>query len=162
MPYPSLQGLPQGASITGVTDYDIQKVEWNKYELSIGVTVCFLQLPSVVFTTNKADQNGMPIYAVMWNSFSRVVASNEKATGNPSVNMNPETVSSLPSEIKIPLTSQESWNEFLLRDGNTLRGRSILTQLRQVLNQFDNLGMPIFSVNAQTVIDVQLTEKSRE
>ncbi len=33
MPFPQMQGLPEGASITGLLDYDIHKVEWNKYEL---------------------------------------------------------------------------------------------------------------------------------
>ena len=160
MPYPSVPGVPQGASITGVIDYDIQKVEWNKYELASGLTICFLQLPSVVFTTNKTDQNGMPVYAVFWNNFSRVVASNEKMTGNASVNVTPESLAKLPTEIRTPLTSQEPWNEFLLRDGNTLRGRSILIQLRQIPNQFDALGMPAFTVNAQTVIDVQVTTRN--
>jgi len=76
LPYPSLSGLPQNASITGVIDYDVQKIEWNEYELSSGVTVCFLQLPATIFTTNKNDEKGIPIYAVMWNNLSRVVASN--------------------------------------------------------------------------------------
>ena len=69
MPYPSLPGLPEGATVNGVIDYDIKKVEWNKYQLKSGLTVCFLALPQMVFTTNKVDPNGSPIYGISWSTF---------------------------------------------------------------------------------------------
>ena len=57
MPFPQIQGLPEGASITGLLDYDIYKVEWNKYELKSGVTVCFLREPQI-FTPNRLNPTG--------------------------------------------------------------------------------------------------------
>ncbi len=160
MPFPALPGLPPNTTVTGVVDYDIQKVEWNKYELNNGATVCFLQVPLVVFATNRTDPRGVAVYGILWNNFSRVVAP-EGLTGNPSPQMTPDQIMRLAFEPVTPLTNQEPWNEFLLRDGHTIRGRAILTQLRHVIGHFDNSGMPIYSVYAQTVVDVQVTDKRR-
>ena len=60
MPFPTVAGLPQGATITEVIDYDIQKVDWNRYELDNGITVCFIQLPLTVFATDRTDSEAYP------------------------------------------------------------------------------------------------------
>jgi len=161
MPYPSLPGLPEGASVSGVIDYDIKKVEWNKYELKSGLTVCFLALPQMVFTTNKVDPNGAPIYGISWSTFLTRVIASEKETGAPTI-YNPQTdFGKVPSLLEETLTNSEPWNEFYLKDGHTLRARSVVTQIRRLVKSFDPLNMPIFSIMSQQIVDIVLTERDK-
>jgi len=159
MPFPQMQGLPEGASITGLLDYDIHKIEWNKYELKSGVTVCFLGMPQI-FTTNKLNPNGIPVYCVTWNSQTRVVAS-EKETGNSTMTNTPVDWTKLQSTLEETLTNSEPWNEYYLKDGHTLRARSVVTQIRRITGQFDQTNLPIFAVIAQQIVDVVPTERSK-
>ncbi|MHB1909070.1 MAG: hypothetical protein ACYCQJ_09420 [Nitrososphaerales archaeon] len=156
MPYPSIGGLPPGSMLTGIVDYDIEEVEWNKYELDDGITLCFLALPVVVFSTNQT-QNSMPVYTIIWNNMIRVVT-DESHTGNPTAPVNPQQASTIPFDVVTPLTTNEPWNVFKLRDGHVLRSRTVASQIRRIRDSYDNLNMPMFGVISQTVIDVQNAE----
>ena len=162
MPFPNLPGLPEGTVVNGVIDYDIKKVEWNKYELRSGLTVCFLALPQMVFTTNKVDPNGTPVYGISWSTFLTRVIAQERETGAATVYNAQTDFTKVPSVLEETLTSSEPWNEFYMKDGHTLRARSVVTQIRRLVGTYDPLNMPVFSVMSQQVVDIVLTEREPE
>ena len=162
MPYPSFPGMPPGKSITGTVDYDIKKLEWNKYEFGDGVTLCVVSIPQVVFSTNAVDQKGVPVFVVTWNTITRSIVP-ENSMGEPStIVMTPEQMSKATSKEVRPLISQEPWNEFVLKDGHTLRGKIVVTEIRRMTTGFDQMGMPMFSISAQNVLGVSLTEMEND
>ena len=158
MPYPPIAGLPPGKQITGIVDYDNVKVEWNRYELSNGITLCLTALPLAIFATDMTDAKGMPAYIITWSNVLRVTAP-EAHSGTPTPPIPPDQLRRTPTTLVKPLTSNEPWSEFELRDGHTLRSRLIVTEIRRITNAFDQMGMPSFLVNSQNVLDVSETSQ---
>lgn len=156
MPYPPI-GLPPGKRITGTVDYDIKELEWNRYEFSTGITLCSIAIPLTIFSTDMVDPKGMPGYIITWNNILRVTAP-ESATGTPTPPPTPDQLKRLPSAVISPITNSEPWSMFELKDGHTLRARTISTEIRRATNAFDQTGMPMFLVSSQTVVDVSDTQ----
>lgn len=157
MPFPQIGGLPPGKKVVGIVDYDNVKVEWNRYELDSGVTLCLTSLPATIFVTDMTDPKGMPGYVITWNNLVRITAP-ENMLGAPAPPPNPEALKRAPSSVVRPLTVSEPWCEFELKDGHTLRSRLIVTEIRRVNKAYDQAGMPLFMVNSQTVVDVSDTQ----
>lgn len=153
MPFPPVAGLPPGTQVTGSVDFDNIKVDWNRYELPNGVTLCLAALPTAIYLTNAKDPKGMPAYLITWSNVLRVIAP-ENLTGTPSPPLQAEQLKRSPSTIVKPLTTSEPWSEFGLKDGHTVRLRLIVTEIRRITNAFDSTGMPLFTLNSQTVVDV--------
>jgi hypothetical protein len=158
LPFQPIAGLPPGKRITAAVDYDNVKVEWNRYELVNGVTLCLTALPATIFSTDITDPKGMPVYIITWNNILRITAP-ESLTGTPTPIPRPDQLSRTPSTLMKPLAAEEPWSEFALKDGHTLRSRVIVTEIRRVGNAFDPTGMPLHVVNSQTVLDVSETQR---
>lgn len=133
------------------------RVDWNRYELANGVTLCMTALPAVIFATDFTDQKGMPAYIITWNNVLRITAP-ENLTGAPTPVPTPEQVKRTPSTVVKPITVDEPWSEFALKDGHTLRSRLIVTEIRHVSKMFDPTGMPLHLVSSQPVVDVSETQ----
>ena len=159
MPFPEFPGLQPGQRLTGQVDYDLKKVEWNEYEFPDGLTVRVLTLPLNVYSTNANDPSGMPVYVIMWNNLVRVVAQ-EKHLGKPTPPLPPNDLAKAPKLEMRPLTSSENWNEFELKDGHTIREKTVVSKFRRVKDVFDQTGSPLILIDAQNVLAVVLTESS--
>ncbi len=160
MPFQPIAGLPPGKRITATVDYDNVSVNWNRYELSDGVTLCLTAVPAAIFSTDMTDPRGMPVYIVAWNNMLRITAP-ERLTGTPTPMPSPEQMKRMPTTVVKPVASDEPWNEFALKDGHTLKSRVIATEIRRVPNMFDPTGMPLHLVNSQPVLDVSESETSQ-
>jgi len=154
MPFPNAGGLPPGKRVTGIVDYDNKNLAWNRYELSDGVTLRVIALPMIILSTDMTDSKGMPGYIVTWNTILRVTAP-ESLMGTPTPPLSPDQLKRSPTTVVSPLTNEEPWSEFELKDGHILQARTIATEVRRVSNSFDGTGMPMFLVSAQTVVNVQ-------
>ena len=159
LPFPEFPGLQPGQHLTGQVDYDLKKVEWNEYEFPDGLTVRVLSLPLNVYSTNIVDPSGMPGYIILWNNLVRVVAQ-EKHLGKPTSPIPPNDLPKVPKIDLRPLTSSEDWNEFELKDGHTLREKTVVSKFRRVKDAFDSTGSPMIIIDAQQVVSVVLTESS--
>ena len=159
MPFQPIAGLPPGKKITSMVDYDNVSVNWNRYELANGITLSVTSLPAAIFATDMTDPMGKPLYIVAWNNVVRITAP-ENLTGTPTPMPVPDQMRRLPTTAVKPITSDEPWNEFALKDGHTLKARVIVTEIRRVQNMFDPTGMPLFIVNSQQVLDISETEAS--
>jgi hypothetical protein len=144
-----------------MADYDVKHLNWSRYELKNGITLCVMAIPTAIYATNAKDPKGMPAYVVTWGNLLRVVAPDSQ-TGNPTAPIPLDQINLRPSTTMRPLTSDEPWNEFPLKTGFTLRTRTVVTEIRRINDAFDQTFMPMFAVSSSNVVDVSQTVSEQD
>lgn len=130
-------------------DFEIQKEGWNTYELKDGTILKGRMIVTRINTT----KNGPPGQMALSSQNIFAAFAPEGVKGPP---MNPPPVDQIKNEDKYPVeitSSNELWNEYrILKTGDTLRVKMVVSDVFRVKDKFDRLGEPYFIVNSGIII----------
>lgn len=59
-------------------------------------------------------------------------------------------------------SSQESWSQYLLGDGTTLKLKIVVTEIWRAVDEFDNDGNPLYIVKSGNILVVNAPDEIRK
>ena len=59
-------------------------------------------------------------------------------------------------------SAQESWNQYLLGDGSTVKLKAVVTEIWRVVDQFDGEGNPMYFVKSSNIVTVNAPDELRK
>lgn len=141
---------PSGADFVEI-DYEVEKEDWNVYELSDG---SILRLRSVLI--KLAAPKGSPVNPpVMAGGFQtlQAVKAHQRMKGPPAKSQ--YSIQELEKMRKTDVgftTTRENWNEYRLSDGTRIRVKLNLGTVHRVEGLYDNFGDPVYLTTTTNAI----------
>ena len=133
-------------------DFEILEEGWNTYELSDGVTVKARTILKKIFVDPmNPNKYGFDTLPIILSVFAPLANRGEKNNAP-----NPEEYKTLPSyEIKIN-QNNEPFNIYrIMKNGQVVKLKLVVTKISRVVDRFDKDGLPIYLVNSGPMIHME-------
>ena len=137
-------------------DFQVQKFNFNRYELEDGSKLRIAAVPVKIFRTEKVDQRGVPIYHVMsTNIVSAVVPSELRGPPGEIVKIDPKDTVDVDFRV-----IEEPRNSYMLADSTIIRMKTTVNQIlkSEHRNQF---GEPSYFISSTNSISAVPTRRNR-
>ncbi len=141
--------------VTHYIDFEVSNEPWNVYELSDGSRLRARLVLLNVLNTGQYDDLGKPIYQTVHTTLFAVRAPKE-LKGLPTIPLpDPSELLDYATEVSISRYVVDAWNIYSLENGATLKMKLIIISIKRSA-KYDPFGEPIYVINSQPVIDLDV------
>jgi hypothetical protein len=139
-------------------DFDVIREDWNEYKIKDGSRIK-MKFVMIKILKNKKAPMGED-YRFNCNQIVGIISPLQES-GNPTKIQSPQELidSVIEEDIKINPV-KDDWNEYLLRDGNKVNAKPIIT-LVQKTDKFDDFGDRIYNIQAQAIFKAVPKKRGR-
>jgi hypothetical protein len=135
-----------------VLDFDIEKEQWNEYDLSDGNRVKGRVILTRLFQIFDKSQPQGQIYS----GETRKMFVTYSPSGNPQRPTNPTTIEEINKLPRIPVnadTSNERWNVYrIIKNGKIVKVKLVVDEIYKIEGLYEPSGLPSYQITSSELI----------